>query len=332
MYPHAPVCAPACSRPDSQLPHNFLFILSLSLSSRLDGKQNKQESNFLIVTITNNNNMQRTILTFQRNASLHTLQTVVTAVRSVASLEEPNRGLYKQAQDDDHVVVTEETIFHPQGGGQPSDVGIMKGADGTTFDVAMVRPSAVVQGEVLHFGRFSPSLSSPGAAAAAFKVGDSITQTIDSEKRLLYSRYHTAGHVLGSAIRHLLEREVANFDELKASHFPDSAACEFQGLIDGKWKEPIQKRLDEYVDAAMPVEIDWWDEDDFRRNGLERLIPDRAAMGVAPHEKFRIVRIVGAEVYPCGGTHVDTTDLCGKTNVKKISRTKGNSRVGYVLA
>ena len=268
--------------------------------------------------------MQRTILTFQRNASLHTLQTVITAVRSVASLEEANRGLYKQARDDDHVVVTEQTIFHPQGGGQPSDTGVMKGADGTTFDVAMVRPNAITQGEVLHFGRFAD-------AASAFKVGDTVTQTIDSEKRLLYSRYHTAGHVLGAAVRHLLENEVAGFDELKASHFPDSAACEFQGLIDGKWKEPIQKRLDEYIDAAMPVEIDWWDEDDFRKNGLERLIPDREVMGMAPEEKFRVVKIIGAEVYPCGGTHVDTTNLCGKTNVKKISRAKGNSRVGYVL-
>ncbi|KAK7754954.1 hypothetical protein SLS62_003038 [Diatrype stigma] len=274
--------------------------------------------------------MQRTILTFQRNAHLHTLQTVVTAVRSVASLEDANRSLYKQAADDDHVVVTEQTIFHPQGGGQPSDVGVMRGADGTTaFNVSMVRMNALAQGEVLHFGRFSSD-----AAASPFKVGEAITQTIDSEKRELYSRYHTAGHVLGAAVRHLLEGEVAGFDELKASHVPESAACEFRGLIEGKWKEPIQKRLDEYVAAAMPVEIDWWDEDDFRQNGLERLVPaaaDRDALGMAPGDKFRVVKIVGAEVYPCGGTHVDSTDRCGKTNVKKITRQKGNSRVGYVL-
>ncbi len=268
--------------------------------------------------------MQRTYLAFQRNANLHTLQTVVTAVRSVTSLEDANRGLYKQAKDDDHVVVTEQTIFHPQGGGQPSDVGVIESTGGT-FNVARVRMSAVVQGEVLHFGRFAD-------AETTFKVEDSVTQTIDSEKRLLYSRYHTAGHVLGAAVRRLLEHQVAGFDELKASHFPDSAACEFQGLIDGKWKEPIQKRLDEYVDAAMPVEVEWWDEDDFKRNGLERLIPDRDAMGMAEGEKFRVVNIVGAEIYPCGGTHVGTTDLCGKTSVKKISRAKGNSRVSYVLA
>jgi Ser-tRNA(Ala) deacylase AlaX len=48
-------------------------------------------------------------------------------------------------------------------------------------------------------------------------------------------------------------------------------------------------------------------------------------------DKFRVVRIVGAEVYPCGGTHVDSTDLCGGTVVKKISRSKGNSRVSYAV-
>jgi len=217
------------------------------------------------------------------------------------------------------VVITEQTIFHPQGGGQPSDVGTMQTAT-AKFDVLSVRMDAVTDGQVLHFGRFaSPS--------DMFNEGDTVEQAIDSEKRLLYSRFHTAGHVLGAAVRHLLEDKIPNFDELKASHFPDSAACEFQGLIEGKWKDAIQKRLDEYVDKAMPVEIDWWDEEDFKKNGLERLVPDRSL--APPGEKFRVVKIIGAEVYPCGGTHVDTTDLCGKTNVRKISRSKGTSRVGY---
>ncbi|KAJ8113767.1 hypothetical protein ONZ43_g5078 [Nemania bipapillata] len=268
--------------------------------------------------------MQRTYLAFQHNAKLHSLQTVVRAVRSVASLEEANKGLFKGASDEDHVVVTEQTIFHPQGGGQPSDVGTIRASSGASFDVSAVRMNQVTEGEVLHLGRFTD-------VSPHFKPGDLVTQTIDSEKRLLYSRYHTAGHVLGAAVRHLLENEVANFDELKASHFPDSASCEFQGLIEGKWKESIQARVDAYIDKDMPVEIDFWDENDFKANGLERLIPDRKAMGMADDEKFRVVKIKGAEVYPCGGTHVDSTQLCGKTNVKKISRSKGMSRVSYIL-
>lgn len=270
----------------------------------------------------------RTYLAFHHDAKLHRLSTAVTAVYPFASLEEANRGLFKQAADTDHVVVTEKTIFHPQGGGQPSDVGSMTGPAGSlAFDVQAVRMDAVHDGQVLHLGRFT---SDGGGSGGTFEVGDAVEQAIDVGKRLLYSRLHTAGHVLGAAVRRLLEGEVEGFDELKASHFPDSAACEFAGLIEGRWKGPIQDKVDEYIAAKLPVEIEFWDEEDFREKGLERLIPDRSLL--PPGEKFRVVNIVGAEVYPCGGTHVDTTDLCGETKVKKISRSKGTSRVSYTVS
>ena len=271
------------------------------------------------------NPIARTILSFQRNAKLYNLSTTVTSITPFTSLAEANRQLFKTTTYDDSavVVVTKETIFHPQGGGQPSDVGTMSSSlTGAKFDVTAVRMDAVHDGQVLHLGRFAEP-------SHTFSVGEQVTQSIDVEKRLLYSRLHTAGHVLGAAVRHLLETQIPGFDELKASHFPDSAACEFQGLIEGKWKGGIQAKVDEYVAKAMPVEIDFWSEDDFKANGLERLIPRNEGVTLAPGEKYRVVKIVGAEVYPCGGTHVDTTDLCGSVGVKRISRSKGTSRVSY---
>ncbi|RAH49550.1 putative alanine--tRNA ligase [Aspergillus brunneoviolaceus CBS 621.78] len=275
-------------------------------------------------------NAPRTFLAYQHDAKLHTLDTTVTAVLPFSALEESNRFLFKQGNDEDHIVITEQTIFHPQGGGQPSDVGTLSHtATATKFTVTAVRMGqAPRDGQVLHLGRFEAAAA---GTDAIFKAGDSIQQAIDTEKRLLYSRLHTAGHVLGSAVRHLLENEVADFDELKASHFPDLANCEFRGLIDGKWKEPIQSKVDEFLAAKLPVQVEWWDEEDFRVQGLERLIPDREALGVPAGEKFRVVHIVGAEVYPCGGTHVETTDLCGPTKVRKISRSKGISKISYAV-
>lgn len=268
--------------------------------------------------------MQRTSLVFQRNGNLSTLQATVTAIRVFSSLEATDKALSKQTQEDDHVVITDQTIFHAQGGGQPSDEGTMEADSAAKFDVHMVRMAATNPNQVLHFGQFAdPSKS--------FQPGQQVTQTIDSEKRRLYSRYHSAGHVLGASVRALLEKQIEGFDEIKASHFPDSASCEFMGLIEGKWKDDIQKLLDSYIEKDMPIEIDWWDEDDFKTNGLERLTPDRKAMNMEDGEKFRVVKIVGAETYPCGGTHVESTKSCGKTTVKKISRSKGTSRVSYLL-
>ncbi|KYK54405.1 alanyl-tRNA synthetase [Drechmeria coniospora] len=275
----------------------------------------------------------RTYLAFHHAAKLLRLKTTVLSICPFSALEEANRALFKQANaDEDHVVVTRETIFHPQGGGQPSDEGTMAAIDSKVdghdplFQVRAARMDAVHDGQVLHLGRFAagsgPTMMQPGAI---------VEQLVDEEKRLLYSRLHTAGHVLGSAVRSLLEDEIPGFDELKASHSPDSASCEFRGSIEGKWKEPIQSRVDEYLARAMPVEIDFWTEEDFRNAGLERLIPDRRLLPPGEN-RFRVVRIVGAEVYPCGGTHVDTTDKCGPTIVKKISRTKGTSRVSYTVS
>ncbi|CEJ84481.1 Putative Alanyl-tRNA synthetase [[Torrubiella] hemipterigena] len=280
----------------------------------------------------------RTFLAFHHNAKLYRLKTQILSIRPFSALEETNQGLFKQASpDEDHVVVTKETVFHPQGGGQPSDEGYMTpaaendasspaGPSDPSFQVRSVRMDAVNDGQVLHVGRFVN-----GASLAAYQPGSLVEQAIDVEKRLLYSRFHTAGHVLGAAVRHLLESQIEGFDELKASHFPDNASCEFQGLIDGKWKPEIQQRVNDYVKKAMSVEIDFWTAEDFRKAGLERLIPDSSFLGPG-EDKFRVVKIVGAETYPCGGTHVDTTDLCGETTVKKISRNKGMSKVSYTVA
>lgn len=194
---------------------------------------------------------------------------------------------------------------------------------GLAFRVKSVRSSASRVGIIYHLGQFN-------SAGSTFAEGEPVVQEIDAAQRLLFSRYHTAGHVLGSAIRLLLEEEVEGFDELKASHFPDSASCEFAGLIAGSHKDAIQKKVDEYIDKDMAVEIGWWDEDDFKQNGYERLIPGKNML-LPGETKFRVVKIVGAEVYPCGGTHVHTTKQCGKTTVKKISRSKGTSRVSYTI-
>ncbi|KAB8070968.1 threonyl/alanyl tRNA synthetase [Aspergillus leporis] len=265
----------------------------------------------------------RTFLTYQHDANLHTLQTTVTAIQPYTSLKESNRQLFKEGGEEYYVIITEATIFHPQGGGQPSDIGVLEGPSGTTFTVSSVRMDTVQEGQVLHLGRFETQ-SSP-----IFTVGETVEQKIDVEKRLLYSRLHTAGHVLGAAVRHLLEHEIENFDELKASHFPDSAACEFQGLIEGKWKVPIQNEVDKYVASKAEVRVEWWGDDDFRAKGLGRLIPDRRL--VPEGEKSRVVNIGGLEAYPCGGTHVDTTDQCGPVTVRKITRKVGNSRVSYAV-
>lgn len=300
---------------------------------------------------------QKTKLIFQSAAHQNTTQhtTTLLGIHEYSTLAAADQTLFKQPPDlvsPIYALTTASTIFHPQGGGQPSDVGSMTFTLDATehkFEVVMVRPAQSQAGAVLHFGHFT----TPGSPRVANQrpAHATVSQTVDAAKRHLYSRLHTAGHVLGAATRNTLESRVANFDELKASHFPDSAACEFQGLIDGKYKPEVQDAVDGLVAKDAEVRIEWWTKADFRSRGLTRLAPDEktwrdiavlvgedgdelpATNGEVDDEKtkIRVVNIVGAEVYPCGGTHVPSTRACGKVTVRKISRQKGNSRISYMV-
>ena len=278
-----------------------------------------------------------TFLRYQHDGQLLTLQTKVQSVQPLSSLSEANLGLFKTADNDrDFILTTTETIFHPQGGGQPSDEGIVNlispsgSSNGThaapKLEMISARHDATNPELVLHLVRFAD-----GQDKIDIKPGAEVELAVDGEKRLLYSRLHTAGHVLGGAVRRTVGDKVPNFDELKASHFPDSASCEFQGSIGGEHKDAFQAKVNEFVKEGFPVKVEFWKAADFEREGLSRLIPENHPMRNGDDSVLRVVRIVGVDVYPCGGTHVETTDLCGDVTVKKISRSKGNSRVSYSI-
>lgn len=240
----------------------------------------------------------------------------------MTTLSEVHRPLFKNADESkDFIVITAETIFYAQGGGQPSDTGIMtlsSPSSSSTFTVTSVRNTP--DGQILHLGSFSPS-SSP------FQPGDSVEQAIDSEKRLLNSRIHTGGHVVGLAVRYLAS-SIPDVTELKAQHYPDLAFVDFKGLIDGKHKDAIQKQVDEYIAQALPVKVYFWNEAELREKCA--VVPE--AVAIPEGELVRAVDIVGAGAYPCGGTHVPDTGKVGKVTIKKISRSKGNSKVSYMVS
>ncbi|OBT71881.1 hypothetical protein VF21_10569 [Pseudogymnoascus sp. 05NY08] len=264
----------------------------------------------------------RTKLVYQQDGEqlLHT--TKILSIVPISALTEPDQALVKGSSDIEHAVITESTIFYVQGGGQPSDTGIMAKAN-SSFEVQSVRQPA--QGsQMLHLGRFIP------AGATIFDAGEEIEQHVDAEKRHLHSRLHTAGHILGLAINALCREGVLPpLTESKASHYPDSAAVEFGGLIEGKHKDAIQAKTDEFVRSAKPVKIHWWSMEELLEKcsgvteGFE--LPEGEVMG-------RVVEMEGLGSYPCGGTHVQDCSQVGKIEVKKISRSKGISRVSYRVA
>lgn len=263
---------------------------------------------------------QPTKALYQYDEELRALTTSVVEVKPFASWPEADQALFKNPAMNDFLVQTAETIFYAQGGGQPFDTGSMERLDNgdVMFVVSAVRTASGRR--ILHLGHFAATEN------PAFEVGDTVKQLVDSARRDYNSRLHTAGHLVGLAVRQMREA-VPHITELKAQHYPDAAFVEFQGLIDGKHKEAIQKQVDTFVEQKLPIKVYFWDESTLR----ERCAVVPEAVQVSSDGLTRAVDIEGAGAYPCGGTHVPNTSFLRKVQIRRISRQKGVSKVSYMI-
>lgn len=250
----------------------------------------------------------------------------ILSIIPVSALSIADQALTKDSPEIQHAIITDSTIFYVQGGGQPADIGTMKSnlaaKTDSIFEVKSVRQPAHGS-QMLHLGRFVP------VGTTMFDAGEQVHQHVDAATRNLHSRLHTAGHVMSLAI-HALCREgvLPPLKESKASHYPDSASVVFEGTIEGKHKDAIQAKTDEFVRSAKPVNIHWWSMEELRQKcygvteGFQ--LPEGEVMG-------RVVEMEGLGSYPCGGTHVQDCSQVGNIVVKKISRSKGVSKVSYTV-
>lgn len=305
---------------------------------------------------------------YQTHGQQYTHTAPVTSLQPLSSLPESAQSLFKPPPlaeaSEPYILTTPSTIFHAQGGGQPSDTGTITAGD-TTFTVHQVRR---LDPAILHMGTFgagtpfaastsSSSSSSPPAEAAS--LPQTATQAIDADKRILHSRIHTAGHILGLAAASLVRDGALPKDLVdgKASHYPGAAFVEFVGLIPGEKKAALQDRADELVKRDLPVHIHFWDEARARERctgvlegikGDERgvRVVDVEGVGMLLEFLFLILspfffffgEVAGLETrmliimtgsYPCGGTHVQSTKECGRIVVRNIKRQKGVTKVSY---
>ncbi|KAI7208596.1 hypothetical protein KC343_g670 [Hortaea werneckii] len=264
---------------------------------------------------------------YQYEEGLRTHIARVVAIQPFSALSDAERGLFKTGSENTYALETNETIFYAQGGGQPFDTGYIEtashGDKRTKFIVEAVRNAP--EGRILHFGHFEDPTT------AKLEAGDMVEQHIDGAKRDLNSRIHTAGHIIALSIRQLAQQEPdLNITELKAQHYPDTSFVEFQGSIDSKFKEAIQSQASQYVKDALPVKLSWYLPDELHSYAV--ITAEGMPIIARADGKVRVVDIVGAGAYPCGGTHVPDTSRVGDVVVKTIKRQKGNSKVSYAVS
>ena len=211
-------------------------------------------------------------------------------------------------KEDDYICL-DNTAFYPEGGGQPSDTGIIK------WNNHQIRITNVIKkgNAVKHM--ISDKKPSEGTK---------IHGILDWDKRYKHMKMHTAQHIISGII----------YDKYNAKTVGNQITSEYSRvdfypltLSNGDIAE-IEDTMNKLIQKNLPIKI--YDES---RGIIEKQInQQRCNLDLLPKfiDKLRIVEIEGFDICPCAGTHVkNTSELSPIKIYKKESQGKDKERMYY---
>ncbi|XCP83902.1 alanine--tRNA ligase [Roseburia hominis] len=186
----------------------------------------------------------------------------------------------------------EKTPFYATSGGQEADTGVISCGDGEFVVEDTVK---LMGGKIGHIGHMTRGM---------MKTGDTVTLTVNSEKRALSARNHSATHLLQKALRTVLGTHVeqagssVNEDRLRFdfSHFSAMTPEELKKVED-LVNDSISRSLDVVI-KNMPIE-------EARKTGAQALFGEKYG------DIVRVVNMGDYSIEFCGGTHVTNTGEIG---------------------
>jgi alanyl-tRNA synthetase len=196
----------------------------------------------------------------------------------------------------DGYAVTDQTLFYPDGGGQPADTGSLVSSD------SMVRVDGVVKiGEViLHH-----------ITGGVLRRGERVKGMVDEERRWSLMRHHTATHILLHAAKEVLGVHIHQAGAQKGSESSRIDIRHFKHITPDELRK-IETEANRMIMASQPVEISVED----RTKAEQKYGFSLYQGGVPPGRDIRVVKVAG-DIEACAGTHCRNT---GEVGVIKIIR------------
>ena len=208
-------------------------------------------------------------------------------------------------------LVLDQTIFYPQGGGQPADTGVIQ-SENNTMSVSFV---GFNDGEALHYLTEEP---------ADFEAlpGQSCQLSIDESRRLGHAKLHTGGHLIAA----IIDAQRGPMRATKGFHFSEGPYVEFEGKPEAEAESflaSLQQQVDALIADSLPVTASMVTYDELQQRCWH--VPD-----YLPKDKpMRVVTIGSLDAVPCGGTHVANLAELESLSVVKMKSRKGNTKISY---
>lgn len=208
-------------------------------------------------------------------------------------------------------VILSRTCFYPEGGGQPSDQGLLS--------------FGIVRAEVLNVQKIGKIIVHKIKAAIMPREGSTVKGTLDWDRRYTLMKAHTATHLINGAARRALGDHVWQSGTQKGIESTRLDITHYRRLTVQEVHE-IETLANEAVAANMPIEIKW-----YTRSEAEACYGFRLYQGGAvPGKDIRVVKTGDWDVEACAGTHLKNTGEIGFLKILYTERVQdGVERIVY---
>jgi misacylated tRNA(Ala) deacylase len=207
---------------------------------------------------------------------------------------------------EDDKVITADSCFYAQSGGQPGDKGSLE-INGEKFNVINT---------LKHEKGIAHVLDQPCSASTGEVVG-----IIDWDHRYRLMRMHTSMHLLCAALPYYVTGGSIGLEKSRIDFDLGEETFEF---------ETLNTIINEFIQHAHPISYQWITNEELDQQ--PELVRTLSVKPPRTNDKIRLVKIGTIDLQPCGGTHVANTSEIGEFQfIKYESKGKMNKRVQFTL-
>ncbi|MCC7553315.1 MAG: alanine--tRNA ligase [Methanobacteriaceae archaeon] len=215
-------------------------------------------------------------------------------------------------------IILDKTVFYPEGGGQPSDIGKIS-IDDKEFKITYAEK---VNNIVLHKLDSDENISENVLNEI---IGKEINGEIDWNRRITLARHHTATHLIVAAAKKVLGNHVWQAGAQKGILHSRIDLSHYKRISQNEINE-IEKIANSYVMDNIPVNTSWLSRDEAEKKYGLSLYQG----GVVPGSEIRVINIPEIDTQACAGTHIPQTGNIGMIKINKTERVQdGVERIDF---
>ncbi|KAI0787160.1 Threonyl/alanyl tRNA synthetase [Irpex lacteus] len=270
------------------------------------------------------------LLACQRDPLLRETTTTVVSSRLAQAAPQPKREKKDKTASTEPLleVILHDTVIFPEGGGQPSDIGVLTSSDGQLWTVQEAKR---IGGHAVHYVKIGDR--GADAALGAFAVGSTVGVALGEagyQRRLDHMCMHTSQHLLSAVLEHTHKLDTLSWS---LTEYPTPSYVEIPRALSPEEIAAVQAECNRYVFEGRKVHVEVEELDTEFHQGYKPAsvgIPLDYAGGVK-----RVVVIDGLDRNPCCGTHAPTLhnlQLFLLPTIENLARANTSSARLYFLS